>query len=100
MSATCHDMVVEAAKHHGREYAWVVRTRYDLKWTAPHLPLSRLDPHYIWLPAEEGWWSRSLLSGPGLRRAHSERASELRCAWKKSCSFLGLVKLIYIHNMS
>ena len=39
-----------AERARGRGYAWLVHTRWETTWLAPHVPLRILDPSVLWVP--------------------------------------------------
>lgn len=47
--------LVERAEAAGASYGWVVASRFDLAWAAPHLPLELLSRDRVWIPEGQDW---------------------------------------------
>lgn len=51
----CLDMVKEHEVERGRHYEWVVVSRTDFRWVAPHPPLELLSGDAVWIPTGSDW---------------------------------------------
>eukprot|EP00927_Polykrikos_kofoidii_P050371 TRINITY_DN4428_c0_g1_i1.p1 TRINITY_DN4428_c0_g1~~TRINITY_DN4428_c0_g1_i1.p1 ORF type:complete len:530 (+),score=65.84 TRINITY_DN4428_c0_g1_i1:31-1590(+) len=51
----CLDMVRNHEAERGRPYAWVVVSRTDFRWMAPHPPLDLLSGDAVWIPSGSDW---------------------------------------------
>jgi hypothetical protein len=52
----CLEMVEEKERERGLRYQWIVVSRTDFRWMAPHPPLEILDEHDgVWIPTGSDW---------------------------------------------
>lgn len=51
----CLDMIEEHERERGVQYAWVVVSRTDFRWLAPHPPLDMMSSDSAWIPTGSDW---------------------------------------------
>ncbi|CAN0313142.1 unnamed protein product, partial [Phaeothamnion confervicola] len=111
-------MVRAREARRGFPYEWVICTRTDFIWLAPHPPLHLLDPTHAWVPSGQDWggindrhavlarpladiyFSRfKFLAEDGLRRACADDVKHERCYETFNAErFLGT--FLSLHNIT
>jgi len=69
----CLDLIQESEEDRGRPYEWVVLSRTDFRWLAPHPPLDLLaEEDAIWIPSGSDWEGGINDRHVIMRRRHAE----------------------------
>ncbi|CAE7776355.1 unnamed protein product [Symbiodinium necroappetens] len=51
----CLEMIQKQEHQRGQPYQWVVVSRFDFRWLAPHPPLELLKADVVWIPSGSDW---------------------------------------------
>ena len=51
----CLEMIQKKEIQRGQPYQWVVVSRFDFRWLAPHPPLELLQADVVWIPSGSDW---------------------------------------------
>jgi len=69
----CMEMIQEHEQERGKQYEWVVVSRTDFRWLAPHPPLELLDKKdAVWIPSGSDWEGGINDRHVVMRRRHAE----------------------------
>lgn len=52
----CGEMIRESERQRGKKYDWVILSRADHEYYAPHPVLGDLDPNYAYIPSGSDWF--------------------------------------------